>query len=267
MQESLADQSGSRDVRWQAGATEPDLPERLLQAERRIAELEAEVAARDAFMAVVGHEMRNPMVPILLSLDRARRMAAAGDTERLRSSLARLEQAVAAFVGRATLVLDLARFNAGEFRLIPEPTDLSALVAATIATFRDAARQAGCELRSLIEPGIAGHWDRVAVQQVVENLLSNALKYGAGGPVEVTLSQRPAAVWLEVRDRGPGIAAADRERIFARFERVAHSGSPGGFGIGLWLVGQVVKAMGGSVRVDSTAGEGSTFAVCLPAAE
>ena len=86
------------------------------------------MAARDQFVAMVGHEMRNPMVPIMLSVDRARRMADAGDVTRLRQSLETLERSVVDFIRRATGVLDASRFNAGQFRLNPEPTDLSALV-------------------------------------------------------------------------------------------------------------------------------------------
>ncbi len=237
----------------------------LIEAARRIAELEQEVAARDQFIAVIGHEMRNPMVPIVLSVDRARRMLAAGDMERLQQSLATLDLAVAAFIRRATQLLDASRFNEGQFRLDPEPADLSALVRSVVASYAEMAHHAGCAVTTEVEDGITEMCDRGAVQQILENLLSNALKYGAGQPVTVALRRARSGVRLTVRDRGPGIAPADRTRIFARFERVTRRGSPGGFGIGLWLVGQLANAMGATVTVDGAAGEGATFTLDLPA--
>jgi two-component system OmpR family sensor kinase len=236
----------------------------LADAARRIAQLEQDVAARDQFIAVIGHEMRNPMVPIVLSVDRARRMMAAGDQDRLRQSLATLELAVGAFVRRATQVLDASRFNAGQFRLDPEPTDLSALVRGVATSYAEMARHAGCAVTTEVADGVTQMCDRGAVQQMLENLLSNALKYGAGRPVTVALARWGNGARLTVRDHGPGIAPADRARIFERFERVAQRGSPGGFGIGLWLVGQLAKAMGATITVDGAAGEGATFSLHLP---
>ena len=267
MQQWDADQTAA-----DAGRSEPapasSLPsDRLRDAERRIAELEEAVAARDQFVATVAHEMRNPMVPIVLSVDRARRLADAGERERLRQCLATLELAVSAFVRRATRVLDASRFNAGQFRLNPQPTDIGALVRAVADGYAEMARRAGCGLDVAVAEGIVFDCDRDAVQQIVENLLSNALKYGAGKPVAVSLARTARTIRVAVRDHGPGIDAVDRARIFERFERVARQGSPGGFGIGLWLVGRLAAAMGATVSVDGAAGLGSTFTLDLPAEE
>lgn len=264
MRQWFAAETG-HEARTSAGRSDAgETAEALSQAARRIAELEQDVAARDQFIAVIGHEMRNPMVPILLSVDRARRMMAAGDTERLRQSLATLELAVGAFVRRATQVLDASRFNAGQFRLDPEPTDLSALVRGVAASYAEMARHAGCVVTTEVEAGITQLCDRGAVQQMLENLLSNALKYGAGRPVTVALARCGNGARLTVRDHGPGIAPADRARIFERFERAAQRGSPGGFGIGLWLVGQLAKAMAATITVDGADGEGAIFSLDLP---
>jgi len=107
-------------------------------------------------------------------------------------------------------------------------------------------------------------WDPVAAEQVAENLVSNAIKFGAGKPVTIALRSDGRTARLAVRDRGIGISAQDRARIFGRFERAVANREQGGFGVGLWLVNRLVVAMGGTVAVESAPGEGSTFTVALP---
>jgi signal transduction histidine kinase len=102
------------------------------------------------------------------------------------------------------------------------------------------------------------------LEQVVGNLLANAMKYGAGKPVELHLEQDDGKVRLKVRDFGIGIAKEDRERIFERFERAVSVRHYGGFGLGLWIVREIVQALGGAIDVESTPGQGSTFTVTLP---
>ena len=125
---------------------------------------------------------------------------------------------------------------------------------------------ASCELIARLPPKLEGRWDRLAAEQIVANLISNAIKYGAGSPVEVSLTEpAPGVAKIQVSDRGPGIASQDRERIFERFQRAVEPGQRrSGFGIGLWLVRSLVQAHGGSIEVDSTPGQGSTFTVHLP---
>ena len=109
-----------------------------------------------------------------------------------------------------------------------------------------------------------GLWDRLALEQVAENLLSNALKFGAGKPVAVVLRANGRAARLTIRDRGIGISEEDRARIFGRFERAVARREHGGFGVGLWLANQLVTAMGGAIAVEGAPGEGTIFTVTLP---
>jgi signal transduction histidine kinase len=111
---------------------------------------------------------------------------------------------------------------------------------------------------------VIGRWDRLRIEQVVENLLSNALKYGGAQPISVIVERNGEEARLTVRDRGIGIDAADQQRIFDRFERAVASQRAGGFGLGLWITKQIVDAHGGSIRVESTPGSGSAFLVELP---
>ena len=126
-------------------------------------------------------------------------------------------------------------------------------------------RQAGCAVTLSIAPTLLGRWDRVRLDQVVTNLLANAMKYGAGKPISVTVEEgpRPGRARLIVADQGIGIAKDQQEQIFERFERAAGR-SYGGLGLGLYIVRRILQAMGGSIHVDSQLGQGSTFVVELP---
>jgi signal transduction histidine kinase len=109
-----------------------------------------------------------------------------------------------------------------------------------------------------------GSWDRLRVEQVVANLVANALKYGPGCPVEMSVTRETECACIRVRDYGIGIAAEDQRRIFQRFERAVPMSHYSGFGLGLWIAREIVAAHGGSIDVDSEVGRGSTFIVRLP---
>jgi signal transduction histidine kinase len=110
----------------------------------------------------------------------------------------------------------------------------------------------------------SGRWDANRLEQVLTNLLSNALKFAPGKPIDVSVENRGNRVLLGVRDRGPGIAPEDRQRIFDRFERTRTAEGIGGIGLGLWIAKQIVRAHGGDIRVDGGLGEGASFWVDLP---
>ena len=111
---------------------------------------------------------------------------------------------------------------------------------------------------------VVGCWDRLLLQQIVTNLISNALRYGAGKPIDVVLRADPGWAELKVRDRGIGIAAEDQQRIFEQFERAADNKVSAGLGLGLYISRQIVEAHGGTIGVSSTLGSGSIFSVWLP---
>ena len=113
---------------------------------------------------------------------------------------------------------------------------------------------------------VMGEWDEFRLEQVVVNLLTNALRYGAGKPIRVELDQLPAAATIRVSDQGLGIAADDKARVFEQFVRVGDRTRIPGLGLGLYITKQLVEAHGGTISVESTLGEGSTFTVALPMA-
>lgn len=244
-----------------AGGTETQ------ELRRRIVELTEAVAARDAFIAVAAHELRNPMTPmvgqieLLLSGLRGGRYTLAQVEQRI----GRIGHAMDQYVRRATALLDVSRLTSGQFRLEPVACDLCEVVREVVETFAEAARYAGSPITVALPDSLPGTFDRLAMEQIIDNLVSNAVKYGNRQPVEIGLEARGAWVRLCVRDHGPGIAAQDRERIFGRFERaVGPDERRSGFGVGLWVVGQLVAAMQGSIVVEDAPGGGSAFTVSAP---
>jgi two-component system, OmpR family, sensor kinase len=198
---------------------------------------------------------------VQLLLSRARREQA---SPALLQGLEMLEVAVDHYVRRATTLLEITRLNAEEVRLEPTPFDLSDLVRACIRKYEQLATRAGSTLDCELPGPVDGTWDQLATEQVLDNLVSNALRYGDGKPVRIELESHPE--WVEVRviDRGIGIAPADHERIFQRFARASSAPRSGGFGIGLWLSSKLVQAQGGTLKLQSEPGQGSTFSVRLP---
>jgi two-component system, OmpR family, sensor kinase len=235
------------------------------------------VAARDAFLAVAAHELRNPMTPIRGRVQFLRRMVEKGETDatKLGEGLRQVERLVEQYMKRATTLLDVSRAATGKLRLEREVVDVCALVRDIAEEFIPVAAHSGSpfEVQIPSEPMLI-HADRLALEQVIDNLVSNALKYGAGKPVQVSVaeeggSSRTAGTCIiRVCDHGDGISVQDQARIFERFERAVRPGEHrGGFGVGLWIVRQLVEAMSGSVEVTSTSGQGSTFTVRLPSSE
>jgi two-component system OmpR family sensor kinase len=233
--------------------------------ERLIEELRVALAARDEFIAIAAHELRNPMTPIIgqvqLLLSRARREQA---SPALLQGLEMLEMAVDHYVRRATTLLEITRLNAEHVRLEPTEFDLSDLVATCVRKYEPLATRAGSALECDLPGPVHGTWDPLATEQILDSLVSNALRYGDGKPVRVEVGGD--ANWVEVRviDHGIGIAPEDRARIFQRFERGLAAPRSGGFGIGLWLASRLVQAQGGTLALQSELDQGSTFTVRLP---
>ena len=225
------------------------------------------VTARDSFIAVAAHELRNPMTPMigqverLLGAMRAGKLAPAQIDARLES----IRQTMSHYVKRATTLLDVSRITAGKLHLELEPVDIAALAREVVTAYAGAAHHAGCTLAVEGAASLVGLGDRLAIEQIVDNLLSNAIKYGPGEPVEITIDEEGALIRLQIRDHGGGIAQEDRERIFQRFEQaVQFSDRRSGFGVGLWVVCQLVWAMAGTISVGDAPGGGSLFVVKLP---
>lgn len=232
----------------------------------RIAELREAVAARDTFLALAAHELRNPMTPILGQVDLLLAAVKAGrcSPEQTEQRLERIQHNIHRYLKRAAVLLDVSRLTRGGIRLSLEPFDLAALLQDVTAGFAAAARHAGAPITVVAEP-LPVHLDRLATEQIVDNLVSNALKHGGRTLVEVTGWAFGDQVCIQVRDHGPGMPAYERARMLESFERVVGQGERhGGFGVGLWVVGQFAAAMQGNVVIGDAPGGGAVVTVTLP---
>jgi two-component system OmpR family sensor kinase len=237
------------------------------QHARLVAELTQAVHARDAFIVIAAHELRNPMTPILGYAEHILSVSRRPESEcpeAIIVALERLAGLITEYIKRATTLLDVSRITAGKLRAELSVVDLSAMMRQAVHRHRAGAERSGCRLEPSIEGEISGLLDQLAVEQIADNLLSNAVKYGAGEPIEVSLVCNGTQAQLTVQDHGIGISEEDQARIFDAFERAVPRREQSGFGIGLWVVRQLVDAMHGEIHVTSRPAEGSTFTVTLP---
>jgi PAS domain S-box-containing protein len=225
------------------------------------------IRVRDEFLSVASHELKTPLTALQLQMQGLLDVGRKGRLDE--DMVPRLERASRQVERLSALVeqlLDVSRFTTGHLTLNPESFDLSELVREVAERFRDAARNAKCDLDVLLpDARVLGTWDRLRLDQLLNNLVSNALKYGAGKQVVVTLEE-PAAerALLRVADHGIGISPEDQARIFARFERAVPIRHFGGLGLGLFIANQIVLAHRGRITVESAVGSGATFTVDLP---
>jgi two-component system, OmpR family, sensor kinase len=232
--------------------------------EQLIVELRDAVRARDDFLAVVAHELRNPLTPILLCVQLIREAERSKGEVKPSAELDRLERLIKHFVARTTMLLEVAQISSDKFQFKPSELNLSEVVQGVVNEYMPMILRSGSELTTNIQSGVVAHLDELAISGVVENLLSNAIKYGEHKPIELTLTAAHDSAQLIIRDNGIGIDIKDKDRIFERFERVVGRAVQSGFGIGLWLVRNLVESMGGSITVIGKPGQGSRFTVTLP---
>lgn len=224
------------------------------------------IALRDDFLSVAGHELRTPLTALLLQSDLllGKFSECLGDAAELQAPLQRLQRNARRLAKLVDELLDVSRITAGRLELDRVEMDLAGLVEEVVLRSSEQVRRAGCPLELDLRGPVVGVWDRFRLEQVVTNLLSNALKYGGRAPIEVRLACSGPEARLSVKDHGIGIAPRDQVRIFERFERSVSPREYGGLGLGLWIVRQIVEAHGGSVGVRSQLGSGSEFWVELP---
>lgn len=237
---------------------------RLLVRERAArAEAEQAVRAREAFLAVASHELRTPLTPLELELQALLRSPAAAD-EPLRRRLERAKRQSSRLARHVEALLDASRLAAGKLDLDLEPCDGRELAREVLEQLRAEAERTGTSL-SLDSAGPTdGCWDRHRIGQALSNLLANAVKFGAGRPVSVTLTGSPERLVIVCTDCGPGIEPSVIGSIFERFERAPASRNHGGLGLGLYVAREIARAHGGDITVESNVGRGSAFKFWLP---
>jgi heavy metal sensor kinase len=229
-----------------------------------LARLEQGVQARERLIADVSHELRAPLAAIRSELEVSLRHDALGGDARAAVASAR-EEAVR-MSGIVENLLTLARLDEGRLELLPAPLDLRQVADEVAASYRAAADSAGAELAVTGAP-VTLRGDRERLRQVIGNLIDNAIRFAPrGSEVELSVWRTDGEAGVRVTDRGPGVPAADRERIFERFERRDPARSrAGGAGLGLAICSEIIRAHRGRIWVQDGDGAGSAFVVALPA--
>jgi signal transduction histidine kinase len=234
---------------------------RLLDATRRALHL------REEFLRIASHELRTPLTSLRLStqgLLRATERNRAVAPELLDRTLRRVLSNTARLEQLTSELLDVTRIEQGHLHLNPIEISLDAIVREAVEHIEAELTASGSSVSIECAAPVMGQWDPSRLEQVVTNLVSNAVKFGAGKPIEIRIERLGADVQLTVTDHGIGIDPVRRPFVFDRFERAVPSSRYGGLGLGLYIARSIVVAHGGTVTVDSELGTGSTFTVTLP---
>lgn len=227
------------------------------------------IAARDDFLSICSHELRTPLTSLRLQTQLSRRSLDKNDSgeipmDKYRRYLDNANSQIDRLVRLVEDMLDIARIRAGKLSLNAEKVELGSLVEEVMERSAAQIATTGSTVEVKVEKGIFGVWDRFRLEQVFVNLLTNALKYGGGKPIEVSAREEDGAAILKVADHGIGIDKESQHKIFERFERAASKLNISGLGLGLFIVRQIVESHGGTIRVESEPGQGSCFTVTLP---
>ncbi len=251
-----------------------DLTQRLLLDEERVQRARAEEAVRlrDEFLLMASHELRTPLTSLRLDLygmqqDLARKPGDTGDLANPSSLAKKLERAARntdRLIALIDSMLSVSHLAHGKLVLRPVLVDLSQVVSQSIESIRSQAARSSCEISFSSSGPVLGLWDGLRLEQVCLNLLANAIKYGAGAPIEVIVFVDDAGAAAQISDRGPGIAQADMQRIFERFGRASSLLDQSGLGLGLYVSREIVRAHAGSIEASNREGGGAVFTVRLP---
>ncbi|EJM60475.1 hybrid sensor histidine kinase/response regulator [Pseudomonas sp. GM48] len=232
-------------------------------------ELEQAVRMRDDFMSIVAHEVRTPLNGLILEtqlrkMHLARDNAAAFTLDKIHAMVDRDERQIKSLIRLIEDMLDVSRIRTGKLSIRPTCFDLSALVRELLQNFSPQIDAAESSVTLDAGQPVIGNWDEFRIEQVISNLLTNALRYGAKGPISVKVYSEEGRALVDVQDQGIGISEENQERIFQQFERVSAKHVVAGLGLGLFISEQIVTAHGGTITVQSRIGEGALFRVCLP---
>jgi signal transduction histidine kinase len=242
-------------------AREQALREAGLLAEERARSYEVAVQARDQFLSIASHELKTPLTALGLQVEALVRRS---DHALAGRHLAVIERQVDRLAELVDTLLDVSRISLGRLSMEPAEGDYAAVVRQVVQRYAAMAERHGCQLILEVGQELHGVFDAARIEQVLSNLLGNALKFGNRKPVTVALTAEGERARMTVRDQGIGIPPMDQRRIFDRFERAASDRHYGGLGLGLWISRQIVEQMGGQITVSSEPGRGAAFSVELP---
>jgi signal transduction histidine kinase len=244
------------------------LNEARLHTERERAGAQARERATHQFLTIVSHELKTPVTSLRMQLQMAHRKMMMAQKplpiEKLVKTFAQAMNQVDRLTRLIEDVLDVSRIQSGKLSFRLELVDLSALLKDVLCRYKDSLEESNCKLTVDLEEDVRALADRGRVEQVIVNILSNAIKYAPGAPLTIELKKSASDARISIRDHGPGIDPREQTRIFERFGRASLSRNIGGLGLGLFISRQIVEAHGGTIQVESHVGDGSIFIITLP---
>jgi signal transduction histidine kinase len=227
-----------------------------------LAQAQEAVRLRDEFLSIASHELKTPLTALQLQLRSLREQTA--PDERLTKKVDRAQKIGNRLASLIEELLDVSRIATGRLKLKLEALDLAEVVNDVVERLRGAADDARCPLTVEMDGAVRGLWDRVRIEQVLTNLISNSIKYAGGTPIHVSSQVDDRHAVMTIQDKGPGIPEQDLPRVFERFERAASTRHYGGMGLGLYVARQITEAHGGSIVAKNLPGGGASFTVRVP---
>lgn len=241
----------------------------LAELQKTQAELHSAIRMRDDFLSIAAHELRTPLSVLRLQMQIRQKQLQKGDfgrfsPDKLPKMFEQDDRLVEILFRQINEMVDIARIRAGTLYLEPTLFELGGMVRDVAHHFSEQMASVGCSLQIDVEDELEGCWDRFRLEQVLINLLTNAMRYAPGSPIRLSLKHDGDRACLSVQDRGPGIAPEYHERIFQQFERAASPNRDNGLGLGLYIAREIVEGHGGRIWVESQPGQGANFRIELP---
>ena len=232
-------------------------------------EAENAVEMRDKFMSIASHELKTPLTTILLhlraTLKRTSTQSIADFSgEKLVKSLSVAEQQSQRLTIMIKDLLNVSLVSTGRIQIQTQPAELSQIIENLVQTFEEQITKEKIKLSVDIKDKIEGEWDIIRIEQIISNLLTNALKYGHNKPIHISLQRKTQIATIIVTDHGPGIPSQEQTKIFDLFHRVENGTDKKGLGVGLFISKQIALSHGGDLTVKSQQGKGTSFILTLP---
>jgi signal transduction histidine kinase len=224
------------------------------------------IKQRDDFISIAAHELRTPLASLKMQLNLLGKFLTGVDftkKEKLLPLLENSQNQLERFSALVEDLLDINRLRSHRIVLNKSEVNLNRLIDFVIKRYEFELTKAQCSLKLSLEP-VTGFWDEVRLEQVLVNLLNNAIKFGAGKSIELETRHHGNNVTIKVTDHGIGIAKNDQTRVFDPYERAVSFKSFSGVGLGLFITREIVKAHHGNIKVESELGEGASFQIQLP---
>jgi signal transduction histidine kinase len=227
------------------------------------------VKAREEFISIASHELRTPLTSLKLRIDFLSRVIEKGNippeiVQKLNPILRELKPDLTKFSTLVETLLDISKIGSDKLLLHSTKCDVTETLLSEVNRFKEIFSSKNIPFFTTIEENMKGHCDSVRIQQVISNLLTNAMKFSKNNPVHLTAGKRGDLLVIEVIDKGIGISQEDMQRIFSPFERAVSDKNFGGLGLGLYISKQIIESHGGRILVEGQLDVGTKFSVELP---